>query len=125
MQVQIHPRSRYSAFPPNCSVLFFFTLFGLVLLHNHSREERMHRIHPFLHGPHSQEEKDQGEGAGLRVRGLKHKPPLSLLSGLSIGLTTQSTSPGHRRVQGGQNSFDPHLVPVTASLCLALSVLSF
>lgn len=29
MQVQIHPRSRYSAFPPNCSVLFFLLCLDL------------------------------------------------------------------------------------------------
>ena len=40
----------------------------------------MHGLHPFLRGPHNEKEKDQGERAGLRVPGLKHKPLLSPLS---------------------------------------------
>ena len=42
----------------------------------------------------------------------------------SIGLTTQSASPGRGQAQGGQNSLDSHLIPVKASCGPAISVLS-
>lgn len=48
-------RTGIFAFPPNCSVLF--TLFGLIVLHNYCREERIRKIHPFLHGLHSQKKR--------------------------------------------------------------------
>lgn len=70
-------RAGIFAFLPNWSVLF--TLFGLVVLHNHCREERTPRIHPFFRGPHSQKEKDQRERTDLRACGLKHKAFLNLL----------------------------------------------
>lgn len=78
-QVQIHPKSSY--FYLLFQLLRPFTLFGLTVLPNHRREKRMHRIHPFLPRPHNQTEKDQGEGAGLRISGLKHKPLLNLRLG--------------------------------------------